>query len=161
MAAPIVIEALRRARILPEEVDELIFGNARQAGGGPNVARQVAYRAGIPVSVPAYTVNQACGSGLKSIILAFQEIALDQAECVVAGGGESMSRLPYYLEGARWGMRLGHGELVDGMYRDGFLCPLSGMVMGETAEKLAQEIGISRREQDEYALMTQERAAAA
>jgi acetyl-CoA C-acetyltransferase len=161
ISAPIVQEALRRANIAPTEVNELIFGNARQAGGGPNVARQIAYRSGLPVTVPAYTVNQACASGLKSIILAYQEIALGQADVIVAGGGESMSRLPYYLDGARWGMRLGHGELVDGMYRDGFNCPLSGMVMGETAEKLAQELQISRREQDEFALMSQNRAAAA
>ncbi len=160
-AAPIVKEALHRANVLPKQVDELIFGNARQAGGGPNVGRQVAFRAGIPVTSPAYTVNQACASGLKSIILAVQEIALGQAECVVAGGGESMSRLPYYVESARWGSRLGHTQLVDGMYRDGFLCPLSGMIMGETAEKLAQEMAISRREQDEFALMSQERGAAA
>ncbi|MEW6733143.1 MAG: thiolase family protein [Acidobacteriota bacterium] len=161
IAAPVVSEALKRAGLRAETVNELIFGNARQAGGGPNVARQIGYRAGLPVSVPAYTVNQACGSGLKSIILAYQEIALGRADCVIAGGVESMSRLPYYVEGARWGMRLGHGELVDGMYRDGFLCPLSGMVMGETAEKLAQDLGISRREQDEFALLSQQRAAAA
>lgn len=160
-AAPIVKEALRRANVLPEQVDELIFGNARQAGGGPNVGRQVAFRAGIPVTSPAYTVNQACASGLKSIILAAQEIALGQAECIVAGGGETMSRLPYYVESARWGSRLGHTQLVDGMYKDGFLCPLSGMIMGETAEKLAQEMGISRRQQDEFAVMSQERGAAA
>ncbi|MBI4850738.1 MAG: thiolase family protein [Acidobacteria bacterium] len=160
-AAPVVREALRRANVLPEQVDELIFGNARQAGGGPNVGRQVAFRAGIPVTSPAYTVNQACASGLKSIILAAQEIALGQAECIVAGGGETMSRLPYYVESARWGSRLGHTQLVDGMYKDGFLCPLSGMIMGETAEKLAQQMNISRREQDEFALMSQERGAAA
>lgn len=159
-AAPIVQEALRRAKVAPEQVDELILGNARQAGGGPNVARQIGYRAGLPVTVPAYTINQACASGLRSIILASQQIALKQADIIVAGGGESMSRLPYYLETARWGMRLGHGELVDGMYRDGFFCPLSGMLMGETAEKLAQDLGISRSAQDEFALMSQNRAAA-
>lgn len=159
-AAPVVEEAMRRAKVSPEQVNELIFGNARQAGGGPNVGRQVAFRAGIPVTSPAYTVNQACASGLKSIILAYQEIALGQADCIVAGGGETMSRLPYYLESARWGNRLGHTQLVDGMYKDGFLCPLSGMVMGETAEKLAQQMNISRLEQDEFALMSQERAAA-
>lgn len=161
MGAPIVKEALLRASVSPEHVDELIFGNGRQAGGGPNVARQIAYRAGIPVTSPAYTVNQACGSGLRSIILAYQQIVLGLASCVVAGGGESMSRMPYYLEGARWGTRLGHTELVDGMYRDGFNCPLSGMLMGETAERLAVEMGITRLEQDEYALMSQQRAARA
>lgn len=158
-AAPIVSAALERANVAAEQIDELIFGNGRQAGGGPNVARQISYRAGIPVTVPAYTINQACASGLKSIILAYQEIALGQADCIVAGGGESMSRLPYYVESARWGSRLGHTQLVDGMYKDGFLCPLSGMVMGETAEKLAQQMTISRQEQDEFALMSQNRAA--
>jgi acetyl-CoA C-acetyltransferase len=161
IAAPIVQEALRRANVAPAQVDELIFGNARQAGGGPNVGRQVGYAAGLPVTSPAYTVNQACGSGLKSIILAAQEIALGQARCIVAGGGESMSRVPYFLQGARWGTRMNHTEVVDGMYQDGFLCPLSGMIMGETAEKLAQDLGISRQEQDEFALVTQQRAAAA
>lgn len=159
MGAPVVKEALLRASVSPDRVDELIFGNGRQAGGGPNVARQIAYRAGIPVASPAYTVNQACGSGLRSIILAYQQIVLERASCVVAGGGESMSRMPYYLEGARWGTRLGHTELVDGMYRDGFNCPLSGMLMGETAERLAVEMGITRAEQDEYALLSQQRAA--
>jgi acetyl-CoA C-acetyltransferase len=161
IAAPVVQEALRRANVVPEQVDELIFGNARQAGGGPNVGRQIGYRAGLPVTAPAYTVNQACGSGLKSIILAAQEIALGHARCIVAGGGESMSRVPYFLQGARWGARMNHTDVVDGMYQDGFLCPLSGMIMGETAEKLAQDLGISRQEQDEFALLTQQRAAAA
>ncbi|HMZ79251.1 MAG TPA: thiolase family protein, partial [Acidobacteriota bacterium] len=129
--------------------------------GGPNVARQIGYRSGIPETVPAYTVNQACASGLKSILLAIQEIQLGQADVVVAGGTESMSRVPYFAEGARWGARLGHTQLVDGMYRDGFLCPLSGKIMGETAETLAVQYGISRREQDEFALRSHQRAEAA
>ncbi|HNJ39822.1 MAG TPA: thiolase family protein [Acidobacteriota bacterium] len=154
-------EALRRAGLTPETVQEVIFGSARQAGGGPNVARQIGYRSGIPETVPAYTVNQACASGLKSILLAIQEIQLGQADVVVAGGTESMSRVPYFAEGARWGARLGHTQLVDGMYRDGFLCPLSGKIMGETAETLAVQYGISRREQDEFALRSHQRAEAA
>lgn len=154
-------EALRRAGLAPETVQEVIFGSARQAGGGPNVARQIGYRARIPESVPAYTVNQACASGLKSMLLAIQEIQLGQADVVVAGGTESMSRVPYFAEGARWGARLGHTQLVDGMYRDGFLCPLSGKIMGETAETLAVQYGISRREQDEFALRSHQRAEAA
>jgi acetyl-CoA C-acetyltransferase len=154
-------ESLRRARISPEQVQESIWGSARQAGGGPNVARQITYRAGAPETVPAYTVNQACGSGLKAIILAAQEIMLGRAQAVMAGGTESMSRVPYYAEGARWGMRMGNTELVDGMYRDGFNDPLSGLVMGETAENLARQYEISRREQDEYALRSQQRAEAA
>lgn len=150
--------ALERASVSPEQVEETIIGNARQAGGGPNVARQISIRSGVPETVPAYTVNQACASGLKSIALAFQEIANGSMDCVLAGGTESMSRLPYYLDGARWGYRLGNHELVDGMYRDGFFCPLAGMLMGETAEVLAREFKISREEQDQYALCSQQRA---
>jgi acetyl-CoA C-acetyltransferase len=153
--------ALERADVQPEQIDETIFGNARQAGGGPNPARQISIRAGIPQEVPAYTVNKACASGIKSIALAFQEIATGNLECVLAGGTESMSRLPYYLEGARWGYRLGNQELVDGMYRDGFFCPMAKMLMGETAEVLVEQYKISRDEQDQFALMSQQRAAAA
>lgn len=149
---------MERAGIQPEQVDEAIFGNARQAGGGPNPARQVSIRSGVPQQVPAFTVNKACASGLKSIALAYQSILLGDANCVLAGGTESMSRLPYYLEGARWGYRLGNQELVDGMYRDGFFCPMAQMVMGETAEVLAEQYKISREEQDEYALLSQTRA---
>ncbi len=152
--------AMQRAGIEPGQVEETIFGNARQAGGGPNPARQISVRSGIPKEVSAYTVNQACASGMKAIALGYQEIAHGNLECVLAGGTESMSRLPYYLE-ARWGLRLGHQELVDGMYRDGFLCPLAKMVMGETAEVLAERYQISREEQDHYALCSQKRAAAA
>src|SRR6185503_7636095 len=110
------------------------------------------HRAGVPDTVPAFTVNQACGSGLQAIMLAAQQIMLGRAEVVLAGGTESMSRVPYFADGARWGMRMGNMELVDGMYRDGFNDPLSGLVMGETAENLARPYGISRAEQDEYAL---------
>jgi acetyl-CoA C-acetyltransferase len=153
--------AMERAGVAPEQVNETIFGNARQAGGGPNVARQISIRAGVPKEVPAYTVNMACASGMKSIALGFEAIANGNAECVLAGGTESMSRLPYYLEQARWGYRLGNAELVDGMYRDGFFCPMSKMVMGETAEVLAEQYKIGREEQDEFALCSQQRAARA
>ena len=153
--------ALERAGVHPEQVEETIFGNARQAGGGPNVARQISVRSGVPQEIPAYTVNKACASGLKSIALAYQAILLGDANCILAGGTESMSRVPYYLDGARWGYRLGNQETVDGMYRDGFFCPLASMVMGETAEVLAEQYKITREEQDEYALMSQSRAARA
>jgi len=153
--------AMERGGIHPEQVGESIFGNARQAGGGPNVARQISVRSGVPQEVLAYTVNQACASGLKTIALGYQEIASGNLECVLAGGTESMSRLPYYLEGARWGYRLGNQELVDGMYRDGFFCPLAEMLMGETAEVLAEQYKITREEQDQFALCSQTRAAAA
>ncbi|HUS10991.1 MAG TPA: acetyl-CoA C-acetyltransferase [Pyrinomonadaceae bacterium] len=152
---------VERAGLRPDQIQQSIWGCARQAGGGPNVARQITYRAGAPETVPAFTVNQACGSGLQAIILATQQIMLGQAEVVLAGGTESMSRVPYFAEGARWGMRMGHTELVDGMYRDGFSDPLSGLLMGETAENLARQYEISRHEQDEYALRSQQRAEAA
>ncbi|HJU53593.1 MAG TPA: acetyl-CoA C-acetyltransferase [Pyrinomonadaceae bacterium] len=161
MGVAAAAESLKRARLRADQIQEAIWGSARQAGGGPNVARQITYRAGAPETVPAYTVNQACGSGLKAIILAAQEIMLGRARAVLAGGTESMSRVPYYAEGARWGMRMGNTELVDGMYRDGFLDPLSGQVMGETAETLARRYEISRDEQDAYALRSQQRAEAA
>jgi len=153
--------ALERAKVNPEQVEETIFGNARQAGAGPNPARQISVRSGIRVEIPAYTVNQACASGMKSIALGFEEIATGNLDCVLAGGTESMSRLPYYLDGARWGYRLGDQELVDGMYRDGFFCPLAKMLMGETAEVLADEYKITREEQDAFALCSQTRAAQA
>ena len=161
MGVVAAMAALERAGVQPEQAEETIFGNARQAGGGPNPARQISIRSGVPQEVPAYTVNKACASGIKSITLGFQEIATGNLECVLAGGTESMSRLPYYLEGARWGYRLGHQELVDGMYRDGFFCPMAKMLMGETAEILAEQYKISRQEQDRFALMSQQRAAAA
>jgi len=154
-------ESLQRAGVNPAQINEAIWGCARQAGGGPNVGRQITFRAGVPETAPAFTVNQACGSGLKAIILATQEVLLGRADFVLAGGTESMSRVPYFAEGARWGMRMGNTELVDGMYRDGFNDPLSGLVMGETAENLARQHEISRTEQDEYALRSQERAQAA
>ncbi|HTS35389.1 MAG TPA: acetyl-CoA C-acetyltransferase [Candidatus Solibacter sp.] len=153
--------AVERAGVTLEQVDETIVGCARQAGGGPNVARQISVRAGVPQEVPAFTVNKACASGLKSIALAYQAIALGDATCVLAGGTESMSRVPYLLDQARWGYRMGTQELVDGMYRDGFFCPLAKMVMGETAEVLAEQYKISREEQDEFALASQTRAARA
>jgi acetyl-CoA C-acetyltransferase len=154
-------EALSRARVGPEDLSEVIFGCARQAGGGPNVARQVGWRAGAPASVPAFTVNKACGSGLKSILLAAQAIRAGDASIVLAGGTESMSRVPYLLDQARWGIKMGNAPVIDGMYRDGFLCPLCDQLMGETAETLADRYGIDRAEQDRYAALSQNRAESA
>src|SRR5215471_9750682 len=153
--------SLLRANVRPDQLDDSIWGCARQAGGGPNVGRQITFRAGAPDKIPAFTVNQACGSGLRAIILAAEKIMLDRAKIVLAGGTESMSRVLYFADGARWGTRLGHVDLVDGMYRDGFNDPLSGLLMGETAEKLAGQYEIGRDEQDEYALRSQQRAATA
>ena len=161
LGAAVAKESLRRAGIAPDQITDSIWGCARQAGGGPNVARQVTFRAGVPETIPAATINQACGSGLKAIILAAQEIMLGRSDAVLAGGTESMSRVPYFAEGARWGMRMGNTQLVDGMYRDGFSDPLSGLLMGQTAEKLARQYEISRQEQDEFALRSQQRAEAA
>ncbi|HEY0348835.1 MAG TPA: thiolase family protein [Pyrinomonadaceae bacterium] len=161
LGVAVATESLRRANIRPDQIDDSIWGCARQAGVGPNVARQITFRAGVPDRVPALTVNQACGSGLRAIILAAEKIMLGRANIVLAGGTESMSRVPYFAEGARWGARMGHVDLVDGMYRDGFNDPLSGLVMGETAEKLASQYEIGRDAQDEYALRSQQRAAAA
>lgn len=152
---------VERSGLSANHIQQSIWGCARQAGGGPNVARQITYRAGAPETVPAFTVNQACGSGLQAIILAAQQIILGHADVVLAGGTESMSRVPFFAEGARWGMRMGHTELVDGMYRDGFSDPLSGLLMGETAENLARQYEIAREEQDEYALRSQQRAQSA
>lgn len=161
LGAHVARAAQERAGLAPGQVGLCIFGNARQAGGGPNPARQIGQKAGLPDSVPAFTVNQACASGLKAVDLAWQEIALGRQECVLAGGAEAMSRIPYLAEDVRWGARMGHKPLVDAMLRDGYLCPLSEMIMGETAELLAAEYGISRAEQDAYALRSQQRSAAA
>ena len=127
---------------------------------GPNPARQVAWRSGLGDDVPAFTVNMACASGLRAVILGWQEILLGQAEIIVAGGAESMSRVPYLVDG-RWGFKMGNQPLSDAMYRDGFLCPISKLVMGETAEILAEQYKISREEQDAFALESHRRAARA
>ena len=161
LGAAAVRGLLDRAGVHATDVDELIFGCARQAGGGPNMARQTLIKAGIPQERPAFTVNQACGSGLQSILLAADRIRLGRSRVVVAGGAENMTRVPYLLDRARLGYRLGHAPLVDGMYQDGFLDPICGMVMGETAEKLADVYSIPRAEQDEFALESQRRAGAA
>jgi acetyl-CoA C-acetyltransferase len=161
LGTSVVQALLARARLDPAAVSELVFGNARQAGGGPNVARQIAVRAGIPVATPAWTVNMACGSGLKALALAVESVRLGRAEVAVAGGTESMSGLPFFLPSFRRGYRLGHAPVVDAMYQDGFLCPLSKLLMGETAEKLARELDIPRAEQDRFALDSQKKAAAA
>src|SRR5215204_2476229 len=161
LGAVVAKESLRRAGVAADQITDSIWGCARQAGGGPNVARQITFRAGVPQTIPAATINQACGSGLKAIILAAQEIMLGRSDAVLAGGTESMSRVPYFAEGARWGARMGNAQLVDGMYRDGFSDPLSGLLMGQTAEKLARQYEISRGEQDEFALASQQKAEAA
>jgi acetyl-CoA C-acetyltransferase len=152
------VEALRRARVEPGEVGELVFGHARQAGNGPNTARQVAYRSGLPQEVPGVTVNMACGSGTRAVQHAAEQILLENVEVAVAGGMENMSRTPYLMDRMRSGYRMGNATVYDGMYRDGFLDPLSGCVMGETAENLARRYDIPREEQDEFSLASQRKA---
>ena len=155
--------ALGDAGLAPGELSYAVIGHARQAGSGPNPARQVARRAGVPDSVPAHTINMACASGMEAIAQGGRAIRLGEADLVLAGGIESMSRMPYLIDAAdaRWGHKMGGFELVDAMYRDGFRCPLCGLLMGETAELLAREYGISREASDGFALASQRKAARA
>jgi len=155
--------AIEAAGVAPEALGDVLMGHGRQAGSGPNPARQVAKRAGVPAEVPAQTINKACASGLQAIATGAQQILLGESDYVLAGGIESMSRMPYFLESAdaRWGHRMGDFTLVDAMYRDGFVCPLSNLIMGQTAEILARQYAITRDESDEYALTSQQRAEAA
>jgi acetyl-CoA C-acetyltransferase len=152
--------ALSRAGVAPATIDEVLIGHARQAGSGPNPARQVGKRSGIPDSSPAQTINKACASGMQTIATGAQAIMLGDVDAVLAGGIESMSRMPYLVdaEDARWGHKMGNFTLVDAMYRDGFTCSVSGMIMGETAEVLASQYGITREQSDGYALQSQRRA---
>ena len=153
--------ALDRAGVPADAVDEVIFGHARQAGNGPNLARQVGRRAGLPDGTPAFTINKACASGLQAVTSAAQSVRLGDSRVVLAGGTEHMSSIPFLAPDVRWGKKLGDEPLVDAMYRDGYLCPLCNQLMGETSETLAAEYGISRAEQDAYALESNRRAARA
>ena len=153
-------EAMRRSRVEPDQIDQTILGHARQAGNGPNTGRQVSVRAGVPVEISAYNVNIACGSGMKAVQLGAQQIAIGDSEVVLAGGMESMTRVPFLLDRMRTGYRMGDAQVYDAMYRDGLLDPLCGLLMGETAENLVDRYGLSRAEQDEFALESQQKAAA-
>jgi acetyl-CoA C-acetyltransferase len=152
-------EAMRRSGVEPDVIDQTIFGHARQAGNGPNTGRQVSVRAGVPVEVSAYNVNIACGSGMKALQLGAQQIALGDSEVVLVGGMENMTRVPFILDRMRTGYRMGDATAYDGMYRDGLLDPLCGLIMGETAENLVDRYDISREEQDAFALESQQKAA--
>lgn len=152
-------EAMLRAGINAEKVDEIIFGNVLQAGLGQNPARQSAIKAGIPAETPSYTINKLCGSGLKSVNLAAQMIMLGDAEIVVAGGMESMTNAPYILESkARWGLRMGNSTIMDSMLQDGLLCAFNEYHMGITAENVAAQYDISREQQDQLAAESQQKA---
>ena len=156
-----VREAMRRARLEPAQVDEVILGHVLPAGLGLNPGRVAALDGGVPKEVPSFTVNKACGSGLKAVVLAAQAIQLGDAEVIVAGGMESMSGAPYILKKARFGIRLGHDEILDSMIADGLTCPITFVHMGITAENIASKYGISREEQDEFAAESQQKTAAA
>ncbi|SQI43560.1 Acetyl-CoA acetyltransferase [Leminorella richardii] len=161
LGAIVAKEAMARAGIEPCVVNDVILGNVLQAGLGQNPARQAAIKAGIPDAVPATSINVVCGSGLKSVIMAAQSIAAGDADAVLAGGMENMSAAPYLLDKARWGYRMGNGTLTDSVVHDGLSCAFNHYHMGITAENVAQRYGISREEQDEVALRSQQRAVAA
>ena len=155
--------AIERAGVQPSDVQEVLMGHGRPAGVGPNPARQVAHRAGVPAASPAYTINKACAGGMQALASAAQSIMLGESDVVLAGGIENMSRVPYLVDAndARWGHKMGHFQFVDAMYRDGFADPLSGLIMGETAEVLARQYGITREQSDQFALDSQRKAEAA
>ncbi len=155
--------AIARAGLTAGDVDEVVIGHGRQAGSGPNPGRQVGRRAGMPDRAPAQTINKACASSLQAIVAGAQSIMLGESDVVLAGGIESMSRMPYLIDAidARWGHRMGNFTLVDAMYRDGFQCPISNLIMGETAEILARQHGITREQSDAFALDSQRKAKAA
>ncbi|NOT31515.1 MAG: acetyl-CoA C-acetyltransferase [Planctomycetes bacterium] len=158
LGALAIQEALRRARVAPDQVEEVIFGNVLQAGLGQNPARQAARGAGIPDAVGSFTVNKVCGSGLKAVMLAAQAIRAGDAELIVAGGMESMSNAPYLLPEARNGVRLGHGKLIDSMIADGLWDIYNDFHMGLTGEKVAEKYDISRSAQDQFAAESHRRA---
>ena len=153
--------AMDRAGVAPDQVDELIFGNVLSAGLGQNVARQVALKSGIPQDRVAFAVNKVCGSGLKAVMLAAQAIKSDDADIIVAGGTENMSAAPYLVDKGRWGHRLGHGSLTDHMIKDGLWDVYNDYHMGVTAENIAEKYNLTREEQDELAVTSQNRAEAA
>ena len=157
----VIKEAIRRCGIKPGDVDEVIMGNVLTGGMGMNTARQATIRAGLPETTPAFTINKVCGSGLKSVALAAQAIRLGDAEVVVAGGMESMSTSCYVLPAARWGARMGHGQMIDTMILDGLTCAMADCHMGITAENVAERHGISREAQDAFAVESQQKAGAA
>ena len=157
----VIKNAIERASLRPEQVDEVIMGNVLGAGLGQNVARQMSVRAGVPVTVPAFTINKVCGSGLKAVQLATQAVLCGDAEVVVAGGAENMSQAPYILPNQRWGSRMGNATVLDTMLRDGLTDGFEDFHMGITAENVAEQYGITREDQDSFALQSQKRAVAA
>lgn len=158
LGAFVLAEAVQRAGIDPARVDEVVFGTGWQAGLGPNIGRLATVKAGFPVEVPAFTVNKRCGSSLRAVSLATQIIKAGDAEVIVVGGSENSTQVPYLADKARWGNRMGDGKLVDVLHKDGFMCPLAGHLMGMTAETLVEKYLISREEQDQFAVESQNKA---
>ena len=161
LGAIVIKEAIRRADVKPIDLGDVIMGCVLQAGAGMNVARQAAIKAGVPQEVPGETVNRVCGSGLQSVVHAVEATRVGYIDLVVAGGTESMTNAPYILKGARWGFRMGHGEVYDSMLLEGLTCAMGGCHMGITAENIASRFNVSRDEQDAYAAESQRRAEAA
>jgi acetyl-CoA C-acetyltransferase len=158
LGAIAIREAMARARVEPQDIGDVIMGCVLQAGAGMNVARQAALKAGVPVTVPAETINRVCGSGLQAVVHAAEAISVGYVDAVVAGGTESMSNAPYVLKGARWGYRLGHAEAIDSLLAEGLTCAINSCHMGITAEEIAERYGVSRGDQDTFALESQRRA---
>ena len=161
LGAVVVREAMARAKVKPADVGDVVMGCVLQAGAGMNVARQAALKAGLPIEVPGETVNRVCGSGLQAVVHAVEAIRVGYVDTMVAGGTESMSNAPYILKGARWGYRMGNGEVVDSMLAEGLTCAMNACHMGITAEEVAARYNVSRADQDAFAAESQRRAAAA
>src|SRR5882762_4785076 len=158
LGAVVIREAIARAKVTPESLDDVILGCVLQAGAGMNVARQAALKAGLPVDVPAETVNRVCGSGLQAVVHAVEAIRVGYVDTIVAGGTESMTNAPYLLQGARWGYRMGNAEAIDSLVYDGLTCAINSCHMGITAEEVAKRYNISREDQDRFAATSQQRA---
>src|SRR6266545_4737919 len=161
LGAIVIREALARSDAKPSDVGDVVMGCVLQAGAGMNVARQAALKAGLPVEIPGETVNRVCGSGLQAVVHAVEAIRVGYTDLVLAGGTESMTNAPYILKGARWGFRMGHGEVYDSMLLEGLTCAMGGCHMGITAENVASRFTVSREEQDAFAAESQRRAEAA
>ncbi len=161
LGALVIAEAVKRAGIAANQVDEVFMGNVLQSGLGQNPARQAAIKAGVPIEVPALTVNKVCGSGLRCVTLAAQSIAAGDNEIVVAGGMENMTQSPYLLDKARWGYRMGNGKVIDSMVTDGLWCAFNDYHMGITAENVAEQFNVTREEQDAFSLNSQKKAVVA
>jgi acetyl-CoA C-acetyltransferase len=161
LGAVAIREALARANVAPAELDDVLMGCVLQAGAGMNVARQAALKAGVPVDVPAETINRVCGSGLQAVIHAVEGVRCGNAHIIVAGGTESMSNAPYLLKGARWGYRMGDAQAIDSMLSEGLTCSINACHMGLTAEEVARRYHVSRTDQDAFSAESQRRAAAA